>query len=48
MSNEKVDANTVLAIYKQRVADLTHQNVILEARLMELQKGAADDKRKSN
>lgn len=37
MKEERLNVNHLLTIYKQRVADLSHQNVILEARLAALQ-----------
>ncbi|CDQ20848.1 hypothetical protein SAMN05192559_10815 [Halobacillus karajensis] len=45
MNDQKINVNDLLKVYKQKIADLAHQNVILEARLNALQNEGDDDKR---
>lgn len=40
---EKVNVQIILDNYKRRIAELTHENVILEARINALQKRVNDD-----
>lgn len=44
MTNSEVDINVLVTLYNQKIAALTNQNVLLEAKIQTLKKDFEDEK----
>ena len=46
MQNNDVDVNTLIKLYNQKIATLTNQNILLEAKLLSIMQDYTDEKGK--